>query len=195
MGEEPDDAALVRATLGGEKDAFARLYDRYAAVVRAICYDASADLTQAQDLGQEAFLRAYRKLARLRKPERFAAWLIGITRHVCLEWRRGEGRKRRFMRSVKSLTSRSELVSEDAASAEDESRRLTAAITTLPARERHALHVFYLQEQPVDAAARLLGLSRSGFYRRLERAKERLRRLLGLEALCESVNHDATRSG
>ena len=83
-----DDAALVRATVGGRAQAFGLLYDRYAPLVRAVCFDATGDLTGAQDLSQEAFLRAFRKLGRLRKPEQFAPWLIGIAKHVCREWRR-----------------------------------------------------------------------------------------------------------
>ena len=68
---------------------------------------------------------------------------------------------------------------ETSADQEDDLHRLRDAIAALPQREREALHLFYLQEQPADAAATLLGLSRSGFYRAIDRARTRLQRMLG----------------
>ena len=48
----------------------------------------------------------------------------------------------------------------------------------LPEKERLALHAFYLQEQSAEDARRTVGLSRSGFYRALERARKQLTTLL-----------------
>jgi RNA polymerase sigma-70 factor, ECF subfamily len=178
--DDDDDAALVRATLAGRTQAFGLLYDRYAPLVRAVCFDAAGDLTQAQDLSQEAFLRAYRKLTRLRDAQQFGPWLIGIAKHVCRESRRSGARGRRKLELVSQLAAPA---SEEVPSADedDDLLRLRGAIAALPPREREALHLFYLQEQPADAAAKLLGLSRSGFYRAIERARIRLQRMLGLQ--------------
>ncbi|HOB75147.1 MAG TPA: sigma factor [Phycisphaerae bacterium] len=77
---ESGDAQLVRSVLGGDRAAYARLYDRYARWVRAICYDRTRSISDAQDLTQEVFLRACVRLGELREPERFAAWLYSIAR-------------------------------------------------------------------------------------------------------------------
>ena len=69
---------LVGAVLAGDRAAFDGLYDRHAPLIRAICFDSTQSLVDAQDLAQEAFLRAYRKLHELRDPERFRSWLIRI---------------------------------------------------------------------------------------------------------------------
>ncbi len=87
------DGTLVRGVLNGDRAAFAELYDRRARLVRAICYDETRRLQTAADLAQEAFMRAYKNLGRLHDPDRFTFWLIGITRHVCREWRRAKGRE------------------------------------------------------------------------------------------------------
>ena len=55
---------------------------------------------------------------------------------------------------------------------------LRRMITTLPEKERLSLHAFYLQGKSADSAHRIMGLSRSGFYRVLERARKRLEQLL-----------------
>src|SRR5208337_5447593 len=91
---EPTDADLVASVLAGDREAFGCLYDRYARLVRAVVYDSFADSPTVQDLTQECFLRAYKSLARLRQPDRFAQWVVGIARQVGRERRRFSRRDR-----------------------------------------------------------------------------------------------------
>src|SRR4029079_17218656 len=81
-----DTAELVVRARAGDHAAFAALYDRHARLVRAICYDATAHLTSADDLSQEVFLRAYQKLHQLRDGSRFVAWLCEIARKGGHDW-------------------------------------------------------------------------------------------------------------
>jgi hypothetical protein len=78
QGEQPDDGRLVERTLRGDRAAFERLYDRHARRVRAVVSCAAEDSTAVDDLVQECFLRAYRKLDQLRPQEHFGPWLVGI---------------------------------------------------------------------------------------------------------------------
>jgi RNA polymerase sigma-70 factor (ECF subfamily) len=170
---ERSDGDLVRAVLGGDRGAYAALYDRYAPVVRAICDDRTRDLAQAQDLSQEIFLKAYRKLAGLRDPERFAAWLVGIARNECRDWLRGKLRDRHdYTDRVPDVPASGDDGQDSDARAAMETMRL------LPERERLALHAFYLQGESAEAIQGLLGLSVSGTYRLINRARERLATLL-----------------
>ncbi len=57
--------------------------------------------------------------------------------------------------------------------------RLTEALDQLEDRERLAIHLYYLEADPVKAAKSALGLSRSGYYKLLARARENLAALLG----------------
>jgi RNA polymerase sigma-70 factor (ECF subfamily) len=171
---ERDDATLVAAVLSGRKEDFGLLYDRYAPLVRAVCYDATRDLAEAQDMAQDVFVRAFRNLASLRDREQFARWLIGIARLRCREWRRSVARDRRNRPDGAAL----EAVAADPPDL-DGLEDLRQAIASLPEQERLALRIFYVQEQPADAAQLALGLSRSGFYKLLDRARGRLRELMG----------------
>jgi RNA polymerase sigma-70 factor (ECF subfamily) len=166
--------ALVRQILRGNLDAYELLYHRYARLIRAICRDATGDLHQAQDLCQEVFLRGYRNLSALKEPEKFAAWLVGIARWVCQEWHRSRLRDRH---QFVGDSPESEARTPDPVPQEDLDHVL-ATIARLPEIERLALHLFYLQENSVEDARAVLGLSRSGFYRVLDRARKHLRRLL-----------------
>jgi len=169
----PSDKTLIRAVFAGDKAAYEKLYDRYAPLVRAVCYDTTGNLADAQDLAQDVFMRAYEKLDRLRDPERFGKWLVGIARLRCREWRRQ--RLRSQNKSVR--LNDAQAVAPDPP---DDNRieLLREMITTLPEKERLALHTFYLQGNSADNAHRIMGLSRSGFYRVLERARKRLEQLL-----------------
>src|SRR5271166_6109924 len=100
---EPSDADLGARVLAGDRDAFGRLYDRYARLVRAVVYRAGNDAPVVHDLTQECFLRAYRNLARLRQPDRFGAWVVGIARAVAREHRRSLRRDRHQFVAEESL--------------------------------------------------------------------------------------------
>ena len=170
---KPSDRELIQAVLAGEKTAYEKLYDHYGPLVRAICYDTTRNLTDAQDLAQDVFMRAYEKLGRLRDPDRFGKWVVGIARFRCKEWRRqrSQGRDKHVGLDDTDLA---------IANPSNDGRieRLREMITTLPEKERLALHTFYLQDKSADNARRIIGLSRSGFYRALERARKHLEKLM-----------------
>ena len=75
-----ESAELVERARGGSRDAFAVLYDRHARLVRAICFDFTGQLSTAEDLSQDVFLKAYERLGQPRQPERFVPWLCEIAR-------------------------------------------------------------------------------------------------------------------
>ena len=169
----PNDKMLVEAVLAGQNAAYAKLYDRYAPLVRAICYDSTQNLADAQDLAQDVFLRAYEKLQQLRDSDCFAKWLVAIARLRCKEWQRQKSRDRHSHNGLKNAGAIVPDRSNDC-----QIDNLRKMITMLPQKERLALHAFYLQGRSADNACRVMGLSRSGFYRVLERARKRLERLL-----------------
>jgi DNA-directed RNA polymerase specialized sigma24 family protein len=77
---ERTDADLVAQVLAEDREAFAYLYDGYARPVRAVLVGVSCHRPSVEDMTQECFLSAYRNLANLREPARFAAWIVGIAR-------------------------------------------------------------------------------------------------------------------
>lgn len=185
------DATLVLGVRNGDRSAFAELYDRRARLIRAICLDETRDLDAAADLTQEVFLRAYRRLGDLRDAQRFGAWLAGIARQVCREWRRGARRAARrtagyaIYRLRTAELERAE--SEPSQGTDGDLSRLREVLAgpeggsprpVLNELERHALHAYYLQGRSVEEARSVLGLSRSSFYRVLSSACRRIRAAL-----------------
>ncbi len=173
---EQNDAELVQAAAKGDKNAYGTLYDRYAPLIRAICYDHTKHLADAQDLAQDVFLRAYERLGGLHRADRFGPWIVTMARLRCREWRRQRSRERQKNARLPKSEAVAEGLPEVMAS-----EALRRKIAQLPERERMALHVFYLQGNSTPDSCRLVGLSRSGFYRALDRARKQLRTLLAHE--------------
>jgi RNA polymerase sigma-70 factor (ECF subfamily) len=173
--------------------AFARIYDRHAPVVLALCRGETRSDEDAHDALQETFIRAYRKIDDVREvgggegSSGLRSWLYQIARHVCSERRRAEGRRTKHEQeacvngSVKTIQSDREFASQPLTRSEQGERleMLTRALGELPDQERLAIHLFYLDADPVIAAREALGVSRSGFYKLLARARERLGMLMG----------------
>jgi RNA polymerase sigma-70 factor (ECF subfamily) len=194
------DGTLVIGALNGDRSAFAELYDRRARLVRAVCYDETRDLHAAAELTQEAFLRAYRHLHRLHDPDKFGAWLVAIARQVCREWRRKRGRERR---ALNALADRRVLAPGWMEPPDGHLMELRDAMAgpaaagglSLTPQQRLALHAFYLEGRDVEDARGVLGLSRSGFYRVLSSACERLRVILEGRATREAGCRGTSGSG
>jgi RNA polymerase sigma-70 factor (ECF subfamily) len=177
--QPPDasDAELVAQTLAGDRAAFGHLYDRYARLVRAVALDATRDWQSVPDVAQEAFLRAYRNLGRLREPARFGAWLVGIARRVADERRRAARRDRLVPGADRRIEVAIEGDDDRRVDARDELAWVLDKLADFEPRERLAVEAFYLAGQDAARAAELVGLSRSGVYAVLERAVARLARL------------------
>jgi RNA polymerase sigma factor (sigma-70 family) len=165
-----EDAELVRSAMAGDREAAGAIFDRYAPLVRAILLDATGSLAEANELVQEVFLRALGGLAGLRQPELLGGWLVGIARRQGADYRRTKGRERQRMTPLVE-----DVPQMDSCESDEEVEAVREAIGRLPEEERLAVHIHYLCGEPAEAARSVLGLSPSGFYKLLARARERLR--------------------
>jgi RNA polymerase sigma-70 factor (ECF subfamily) len=86
-----DDAAVVRAVLGGDRERFRVLVERESRDVVRACFRVLGDLHEAEDVAQEAFVSAYRSLASWRGDGPFGAWLSRIAIRLAI---RQLGRRR-----------------------------------------------------------------------------------------------------
>jgi RNA polymerase sigma-70 factor (ECF subfamily) len=88
-----EDRLLVQQILAGDQESYAVLVQRYQRKVRGYCQSMLGDPTQADDAAQDAFVKAYRSLAKFRGDSAFSTWLYRITTNHCLDLLRK--RKRR----------------------------------------------------------------------------------------------------
>ena len=85
-----DDATLVARAVGGDRDAFAAVYDRYSGAVYDLCTAVLRNPEEAADATLDSFLRAARELVNLRDRSRLRLWLLAVARHEAKT--RAEGR-------------------------------------------------------------------------------------------------------
>ena len=169
MGMRDDD--LVTAALAGDPAAFAALVERNRDRVEAVVERMVGE--EAEDLVQEALLRAYLGLSQLRDPARFGAWLTGIAVNLAKMRLRGRERERR-------------LVAEPAADDGLEERELLElvrdAVELLPAGQRDVVLMHYIDGLSCEEIAALLDSSPGAVRVRLHRARGQLREQLAAVA-------------
>jgi RNA polymerase sigma-70 factor (ECF subfamily) len=144
-----EERVLVRAARLGDGAAFAELVGRHYGSLVASCRRMVGDGDLARDVAQEAVLRAMLGLGQLRDDERFAAWLIGIGLNV---GRSLLGRPQHQTHSLEALAQNArpsepvtaELEPIDLITAGDLSARVRAAVRALPAGQREAVALFYI---------------------------------------------------
>ena len=76
-----DDATLVSRAVGGDRDAFAAIYDRDTGAVLDLCTAVLRDADEAAEATLDSFLRAARELVNLRDRSRLRLWLLAVARH------------------------------------------------------------------------------------------------------------------
>ena len=168
-----DDQADVEKVLAGNADAFENIVRRWQGPLINLAYRFCRDRGRAEDLAQEAFLRAYRALGQWRKDATFSTWLFALATNLYRsELRRIPARTM----SIDDVAEPKDPRAEDAGrDAEDRNRSIRRAVFTLPPKYREALDLFYFHEMDVPAAAQSLGLPEGTVKARLFRGRELLR--------------------
>ena len=171
--EPATDAELVARSKDGDHSAFGCLCDRHAGMVRAVVAGSARDPSDIDDLSQEAFLRAFRKLTDLKNTDGFRTWLFGIAKNVARERRRSLSRDRHETDCGVDLESTATSLRESG-QLNEETQLILGELGRLPEDESLALRLFFLEEQNAHETAQALGLSRSGVYAILKRATKSL---------------------
>jgi len=187
----PSDESLVAEALRGSeagKRAFGDLIGRYKGMVMGRTHSVVGDWHEAEDLAQEAFLRAYRSLGQLKKPAEFAAWLGTIARNVALTARSRSAQApevlpideaRETPAGASSGQPMSRRTPAEAASRGELGRLVLREVEMLPEEYRSTVYLRYLKGMSCREIAGALGVSVGVVTSRLSRAAATLRERLG----------------
>jgi|SRR5579863_3958876 len=161
------DEHLIREVLAGNRDAYADLVLRYERHVHAAAWAILRNHHSAEDVTQEAFIKAYHKLATLRTPRTFGPWVLTIVRRAATD---RAGIKSRLV----LLPTLPDLPSFDPP-ADDDATLILSAIACLPGREQQVLLLRYFDDLTVANIAKLLDCPVGTITKQLSRALARLR--------------------
>jgi RNA polymerase sigma-70 factor (ECF subfamily) len=169
--------ALARA-LEGDRGSFGALVERHQDAAFRTAWLIVRDAQTAEDVAQEAFVRAYRSLGRFRAGEPFRPWLLRIVTNLALNEVRARSRRAGLFERAAAFARRSEPSPHAEVAAGDESMRLLRAIDELPEDDRVVLYLRYFMEQSEREIATAIGRPAGTVKSRLHRASGRLRALI-----------------
>ncbi len=186
MRDEPPDAALVQRARRGEAAAFEALVRRHFRAAYAVALALLGNQMDAEDVCQDAFVRAVERLDECRHPERFAAWLFRIVRNRAHNYRRYQQ-----VRSALPLE-RAAAVStnHNARPAETPELRgkLESALSQVSEVQRQVVLLHDLDDWKHREIAESLGISEGMSRQHLFNARRVLRERIGAKVLKEYSN-------
>ncbi len=176
------DAELIQRILEGDQDAFTPLVNKYQKGVHALAWRKIGDFHIAQEITQDAFLKAYQKLGTLKSYESFGGWLYVIAANLCLDWLRKNPPPEQSLEvtdaSEVNQVSYSRYIAGRQVAEADEARRevVKKLLQKLPESERTVMTLHYLGEMTIKTISEFLGVSPNTVKSRLSRARNRLRK-------------------
>ncbi len=183
----PTDEELIARVLAGDETAYETIVARYGDYVYTIAVRIVGNDEDAEDVAQEAFVRAYRALPGFRGDSKFSSWLYRIATNRALTHLK---RRRRRVVTVgldagprveagASEVGRGSERGPDRLVLDDEFRReVRAAVLELPERYRVVVTLFYLEEKSYKEVAAILGIPMGTLKTHLHRARALLRDML-----------------
>jgi RNA polymerase sigma factor (sigma-70 family) len=178
-----DDADLVEAVRSGDRDAWARVYDRYADRLHDYCWSVLRDEADAADATHDTFITAMQKLHQLRDPSRLRPWLYSIARRHALA--RARRRQRMTPAELPDAVQAGAGPAEVAEHAE--LRELVwAAAEGLSARDRSVLDLHLRQGLEGADLGEALGTTAANAHVLLSRLRDQVERALGAYLLART---------
>lgn len=175
-GPGAEERELVSASQRGDREAFDRLVERYQRDVYRLCFRYVNRHEDADDLAQEAFLKAYRAIGRFRGESAFSTWIYRIAVNTCLNFR--TSRRPRSEELPETIADTRPGVA--ARLEEDErARRVREAVGRLPEKQRAALILKVYHELTHEEVASILGTTVGTVKANVFHALGNLRKLLG----------------
>jgi RNA polymerase sigma-70 factor, ECF subfamily len=183
------DDDTIRRIRGGDRDAFGALVQRYQQRLYGLALMMVRDPAGAEDVSQDAFVRAYLHLDQYDAARPFYPWLASIAVRLAQNWLRSHGRTLR--REGASLDDTTEpTVGASAAGAllaGEERQQLWTAVAALPSGERTAIVLYYRDDMAVRDIAIALGVSVGTIKTLLFRGRRHLRARLAASHLTEGL--------
>ena len=155
--------------LAGETEAYRPLVERYERAARGLAFRLLGPGGDADDLAQEAFVRAYRYLGSLKEPERFGPWLFQVVRSLCRDQNRRRETERKALERRRQILRWAQVPNGDG---------IGWALERLPLEEHEALRLRYFEEHSYEEIARRMGKTFSQVDHLIRKARAHLARKL-----------------
>lgn len=176
--ETTADEDLVLASLGGDREAFGQIVERYQRLLCSLAYSAVGNLSESEDIAQEAFITAWQKMADLKDPTKLRPWLCGIVRFKASRSRRKDAREP--VSGADDLDALNEHTGDDLTVQDntihaEEQAILWHALEQIPEKYREPLVLYYREHQSIEHVAVELDMKEDAVKQRLSRGRKMLK--------------------
>lgn len=175
-------AALVERTRKGDKAASTELYEKMYAKLYFFAYKNVHNKEDAEDIVQEAFMKALESLDKLNSSESFSGWIYSVTYNLCIDKLRGGKRVARFETEddrdnaiENSALNEPVMVTEDYMQNEEIKRQIKDVIDGLRPDMRSVIILFYYDQMSIAEIAETMNLSESGVKSKLYQARKKIK--------------------
>ena len=176
----------IKKVLKGDQNAFAEIVELYQHQLYQICYRMLNNKHEAEDIAQEAFMRAYVNLHTFDQQRKFSTWLYRIATNLCIDRIRKKKPDYHLdaeVRGAEGLNMYSSIASDDQLPEEELMRmevqeRVQYEISRLPDKYRAAIVLKYIEELPLAEISEILDLPLGTVKTRIHRGREALRKQL-----------------
>ncbi|MFC1736342.1 sigma-70 family RNA polymerase sigma factor [Candidatus Hydrogenedentota bacterium] len=166
--EMTDERAVAR-TLSGDHQAFGLLVERHIHMVHALAYARLNNRQDAEDVGQEAFLKAFRNLDKLQAASKFKQWLCSIVRNLCMDSHWKTIRQEAAASKIRNMETTA-----SNANAEELRELIRSSVIQMDDNMREVLLLHYFAGMKIREIADALEISSAATAKRIERARDAL---------------------
>jgi RNA polymerase sigma factor (sigma-70 family) len=174
--EHRDDNHYINEVIAGNAASFAVLINRHKDLVFTIAMNITRNREDAEEVAQDAFLKAFRSLDSFRKESGFQTWLYRIAYNEAVsKIRKNKVKLLDLDEEITEFIPEDEVEEEIGGLDEQEQKLVIARILeTLPEIDRTLVTLFYLENQPVTEISEITGLGESNVKVRLHRVRKRI---------------------
>jgi RNA polymerase sigma-70 factor (ECF subfamily) len=179
---ETTQTQLVRAAQQGDREAFGRLFEQFQRVVCAIAFRRLGNHAEAQEVCQEVFIQAMRKIGQLRDPRCFAGWLRSMASRMSLN-RAIRGRQMQSVPETYEVPSTADVTPLGGMLEEESRAQVHTGLNRLSTLDRATLVAFYFDGRSLNEMSDEFRTPVGTIKRRLHVARKRLARALSAAML------------
>jgi len=173
---EQQDNIYITKVLEGDRNAFAYLVDKYKTMVYSLALRLVKDKEEAEEISQDAFIKAYQSLASFKGKAKFSSWLYRIVYNTAISKLRQQptGRVSLDEPNISDTLYLESKENYDTLSADERKKYLEKALDSLDRDEKMFVILYYYEEKDLDEIASIAGLTKTNTKVKLFRARKKM---------------------
>ncbi|HOX83296.1 MAG TPA: sigma-70 family RNA polymerase sigma factor [Chryseolinea sp.] len=161
----------IDRVLAGDQQAYAILVDKHKYYAFSIAMKVLQNKVEAEEVAQDAFVKAFHHLSKFNREAKFSTWLYRIVFNTAISAKR---KNRQIFQSIENTIVEYNPGSEGTLESTDKKKYVNQAMAKLSDADRTALSLFYLEEFSLDEIAAITNLAANTIKVRIHRARQRM---------------------